>query len=322
MNTNEMDAVELQRQRRKRINRIKSGIVFILTFWIIASFLAIVILSVQVALLNKRVSALEQALKSGNVSVNLNLGEESSEKPNNVQQGNVQNDERFKNLVTGIDTEDNMASENDSHDVYLTFDCTPGEVTEQILDVLAEYEVKATFFVTGDESEEAKEVYRRIVEEGHTLGMHSYSNQYSDIYGSVDNFSADYEKLFNYLLEVTGVECKYYRFPGGSGNQISNVNMAEFAYYLKQQGITYFDWNVAAADTATDYTSEQLVSSVMEGIEKYKTSVVLLHDDSSKSTTAQALGTLIEQLQEKQARILPIDENTRTIQYIHADSIE
>lgn len=321
MNTNEMDAVELQRQRRKRVNRIKSAIVFIITFWIIASFLAIVILSVQVALLKKRVNTLEQAVSSGIVqTVPDSQKEEDSD--GIKSESETGNQDRFQNLVTGIDTEDNMASETDNHEVYLTFDCVPGDVTNQILDVLKQYNVKATFFVTGDESEEAKEVYKRIVAEGHTLGMHSYSNQYSNIYASVEDFAADYKKLSDYLYEVTGVRCQYYRFPGGSGNQISNVNMAEFASYLKEQNITYFDWNVAAADTATDYTSDQVVSSVLEGIEKYKTSVVLLHDDESKSTTAQALSTLIEQLQAKNISILPIDDHTRTIQYIHADSID
>lgn len=320
MNTNEMDAVELQRQRRKRINRIKSAIVFILTFWIIASFLAIVILSVQVAVLNKKVNILEQAVSSGITGSSQNSENIDSSK-DEKKENQTGNTERFANLVTGIDTKENMASETDSHDVYLTFDCVPGEVTNQILDVLKRYNVKATFFVTGDESEEAKQIYKRIVAEGHTLGMHSYSNQYSNIYASVEDFSKDYEKLSDYLLSVTGVKCQYYRFPGGSGNQISNVNMAEFAYYLKEQDITYFDWNVAAADTAADYTSEQVVSSVIEGIEKYKTSIVLLHDDDSKTTTAQALGSLIEQLQQKGVNILPIDENTRKIQYIHADSI-
>ena len=321
MNTNEMDAVELQRQRRKRINRIKSAIVFIITFWIIASLLAIVILSVQVALLNKRVKNLEQAVSSGITIDSPSPGNTGTTEKDNSEK-TTENNDRFANLVTGIDTEDNMASETDAHEVYLTFDCVPGDVTNQILDILKLYNVKATFFVTGDESEEAQAIYKRIVAEGHTLGMHSYSNQYSDIYGSVEDFAKDYTKISDYLYKVTGLRCKYYRFPGGSGNQISNVNMAEFAGYLKEQNITYFDWNVAAADTASDYTSEQVVTSVIEGIEQYKTSVVLLHDDESKSTTALALGTLIEQLQAKGATILPIDENTKIIQYIHADSID
>ena len=97
MNTNEMDAVELQRQRRKRINRIKSAIVFILTFWIIASFLAIVILSVQVAVLNKKVNILEQAVSSGITGSSQNSENIDSSK-DEKKENQTGNTERFANL--------------------------------------------------------------------------------------------------------------------------------------------------------------------------------------------------------------------------------
>jgi peptidoglycan/xylan/chitin deacetylase (PgdA/CDA1 family) len=187
--------------------------------------------------------------------------------------------------------------------------------------VLKEYGVKATFFVVGDESDEAEAIYKRIVDEGHTLGMHSYSNQYSTIYASTDAFEEDLDKLSSYLKDVTGVQSLYYRFPGGSSNEISNVNMAEFVQILNNDGITYFDWNVSAGDTASDYSADDIVSNVTEGVSHYKTSVVLLHDGENKSTTVEALGSLIKALQEMDCEILPIDENTNVIQYIKADSV-
>ena len=88
--------------------------------------------------------------------------------------------------------------------------------------------MKATFFVVGKESEEAQAAMRRIVEDGHTLGMHSYSHVYQDIYHSVDNFSADFEKLKEYLKEVTGTDCKFYRFPGGSSNDVTELDIRVF----------------------------------------------------------------------------------------------
>jgi peptidoglycan/xylan/chitin deacetylase (PgdA/CDA1 family) len=187
--------------------------------------------------------------------------------------------------------------------------------------VLDEYGVKATFFVVGDSSDEAKAIYQRIADEGHTLGMHSYSNQYSTIYASTDAFTEDLDKLSAYLLKVTGQESLYYRFPGGSSNEISNVSMAAFVHILNEKGITFFDWNVSAGDTASDYSAEDIVSNVTDGVSHYKTSVVLLHDGDNKSTTVEALGPLIEALQDMDAQILPIDENTNVIQYIKADSV-
>ena len=75
--------------------------------------------------------------------------------------------------------------------VYLTFDDGPSTGTEEILTILRQYNVKATFFVVGKEDEYSMEMYEKIVEEGHTLGMHSYSHQYSTIYQSVEDFAKD-----------------------------------------------------------------------------------------------------------------------------------
>ena len=206
--------------------------------------------------------------------------------------------------------------------VYLTFDDGPGTQTEKILDILKKEKVKATFFVTGKEDSYSKKMYKRIVKEGHTLGMHSFSNKYSTIYASTEAFEQDFDKISSYLKDVTGVNSLYYRFPGGSSNEISNVNMAEFVRVLNEKGITYFDWNVSAGDTSSDYTVDDVVTNVTEGVKRYKTSVVLLHDGDDKSTTVEALEPLIQKLQQMKAEILPIDENTKVIQYIKADSVE
>lgn len=315
MNTNDADLLNQQRQRRKRINRIKTGIITTIAMWMIFSLLAIIILSAQVISLRDRVSKLEAG--AGNVIT----GTDSSDKPENSEDLKTESEDIYANVVTGIDTPDNMAVEGDTHYVYLTFNSVPGDNTGRLLDVLAQYQVKATFFVVGSADEADRAIYQRIVNEGHTIGMHSYSNQYSLIYSSTDAFKEDYQKISDLLYELTGTRSKYYRFPGGSGNQISNVNMASFAHILNQEQITYYDWNVSAGDTTADYTKDDIINNVVQGVSKYKTSVVLLHDGDNKSTTVDALGTLIETLQAQGAVIQPIDENTSVIQYIKADSI-
>lgn len=307
MTTNDQSLLEQQRQRRKRIDRIKTGIIMTIAIWMLGSLLAIIILSVQVFLLDRRLDKMD-------VSSKVNTQSEGTE--------SAGQEKKYPNIVTGIDTEDNFAKTGDTHYVYLTFNSIPGDNTNAILDVLNQYGVKATFFVVGDEEEATKSVYQRIVNEGHTIGMHSYSNQYSQIYSSTDAFKKDYQKLSDYLYEVTGTQSKYYRFPGGSGNDISNVEMAEFVHILNEENITYYDWNVSAGDTASNYTAQQVVDNVINGVSKYKTSVVLLHDGPNKSTTVDALGSLIQTLQEQGAQILPIDENTNVIQYIKADSVD
>ena len=312
MTVNEAELLDQQRQRRKRINRIKSGIITTIAIWMLASFIAIIILSVQVVKLNNQMSDIKQnGVQPGGISSD-SESEEMSEEDEN----------RFENIVTGIDTEDNFASEGDKHYVYLTFNSVPGDNTQDILDVLAHYNVKATFFVVGSEEDGVSDVYRRIVNEGHTIGMHSYSNQYSLIYSSKSAFKKDYQKLSDYIYELTGTRSKFYRFPGGSGNEISNVNMAEFVNFLNKEEITYFDWNVSAGDASNSYTVQDILDNVLGGVSKYKTSVVLLHDGENKSTTVEALGSLIQSLQEQGAEILPIDEDTYAIQYIKAESVK
>jgi len=312
MANNDSELLNQERQRRKRINRIKTGIIMTIAIWMVASLLAIIILSVHVFKLNKQVTALvETGVSAGNVISDTQAVDEQA-----------LDEESYANVVTGIDTEDNFAAEGDVHNVYLTFNSVPGDNTNDILDVLAQHNVKATFFVVGSEEEGTAEVYQRIVNEGHTIGMHSYSNQYSLIYSSTNAFKEDYVKLSDYLYGLTGTRSKFYRFPGGSGNEISNVNMAEFVHILNQEQITYFDWNVSAGDAANSYTVEDVQKNVLDGVAKYKTSVVLLHDSETKSTTVEALGSLIQTLQSQGAVILPIDENTNVIQYIKADSVE
>ena len=193
-------------------------------------------------------------------------------------------------------------------------------LNQQAQDILKQYNVKATFFVIGKTDDLSKEMYKKIVEEGHTLGMHSYSHKYSVIYDSMSAFEQDFNQIHDYLKEVTGVDCKYYRFPGGSSNQVSNSDMREFIRYLNDRGITYYDWNVSSGDaTSQAYTADELIQNVMGDVTKYKTSVVLMHDSAVKPATVEALPTLIEQLQGIGAEILPIDENTATVHHVSID---
>lgn len=208
------------------------------------------------------------------------------------------------------------------HKVYLTFDDGPSANTEKILDILDEYDVKATFFVVGNESKTAREALVQIVERGHTLGMHSYSHKYSEIYSSEEDFAADFEKLRSYLEEVTGVSSNVYRFPGGSSNTVSKLDMHLFIDYLKYQGVRFFDWNISSGDASkTQLPVDQIVENATKGIERRGTSVILMHDAAGKATTLEALPLIIEKILEMEDTvILPITEDTVAIQHIKAEN--
>lgn len=202
--------------------------------------------------------------------------------------------------------------------VYLTFDDGPSSNTNKILDILAQYDVKATFFVVGKEGEWAEDAYNRIVEEGHTLGMHSYTHVYQSIYASVEAYAEDLNRLRDYLYEITGVESRFVRFPGGSSNTVSDLDMHTFITYLNEQGITYFDWNVSSGDAGSrKLEPEEIVANCINGMGNKDTVVILMHDAAGRPTTVEALPALIEQIQAMDnTEILPITEDTLPVQHI------
>ncbi len=201
--------------------------------------------------------------------------------------------------------------------VYLTFDDGPSANTDRILDILAQYGVKATFFVVGKEG--YADQYRRIVEDGHTLAMHSYSHRYNEVYASLDAYKADLTKLHDYLYELTGEDCRFVRFPGGSSNTVSTVSMWDLIDYLDSEDMVYFDWNVSSGDSTGGKKSvEQLTSNVLDNIGKYNNAVVLFHDAAGKTTTVDALAGIIEKILESDNTVLlPISEDTVKVQHLH-----
>ena len=218
---------------------------------------------------------------------------------------------------TGMDME-NPEMDDRLRKVYLTFDDGPSEETDRILDILEEYQVKATFFVTSKPDDKYGDVYRRIVADGHTLGMHSFSHNYSRIYASEEAFREDVEQLRDYLYQETGVKSDFYRFPGGSSNTVSRTSIQQLITYLNEQNIVYFDWNVSAGDATSEYvSSERITSRVISQVGEYKEAVVLMHDSSDKKSTVEALPMIIEGIQKMENTvILPISDATIPVQHI------
>lgn len=319
-----------QQERRKRINRIKRGLISFIGIWMLLCMFLCVVLLFKVNSLEKQISQLVSdatVSKSAAETMSENTSDKSgvfSYDSTELIGGEKATEQVIANVSNAVESDsENFAEENDQLKVYLTFDDGPSDNTAAILDTLAKYNVKATFFVVGKTDDQSKEMYQRIVNEGHTLGMHSYSHKYSVVYDSLDAFETDFNQLQSYLYDITGQECRLYRFPGGSSNQVSNTDMSEFIRFLNEEGVTYFDWNVSSGDaTSQAYTADELLNNVLTDVPKYKTSVVLMHDSNTKSTTVEALGPMIEALQGMGAQILPIDENTTLVQHIKADSVE
>lgn len=202
--------------------------------------------------------------------------------------------------------------------VYLTFDDGPSTNTDEILEILADNDVKATFFVCYTPDEDLWPMYNRIVEEGHTLGMHSYSHIYNKVYANKTSFIEDVSMLHDFLLEQTGVDSKYYRFPGGSSNTVSSINMQELISYLYSQGIEYYDWNALSGDAVEREVSPyELNMNVLTYVRENKgDSMVLMHDINVIPQTVQGLDSLIKQLKEEGFEFAAIEEDTKPVHHV------
>lgn len=179
---------------------------------------------------------------------------------------------------------------------YLTFDDGPSRnVTPQILDILREYDVKATFFVTGMAAESNKDILKRAYSEGHAIGNHSYSHNYKYLYSNVNNFLADMKKNEDILKEILGsdFDVKLARLPGGSFGD----NRVVYNKAIKNKGYKSIDWNALTGDAEGHHVTKDRLVQKLKNTSKGKNEViVLMHDLGTKQTTAAALPEVIEYL--------------------------
>lgn len=311
---------ESQQEREKRIRRMKKLIIFV-------PFSAILILMVVCFYLGSRLHTARQELSDVLSRTDISVGDsrtdagERTAADTGISPYTVSEIGISGRSAVDIGTSPAQEEEEGIRKVYLTFDDGPSGNTGRILDILADYDVKATFFVVGKEEEEYQALYNRIVAEGHTLAMHSYSHKYKEIYQSVESYSADLSRLQEFLYDTTGVWCRYCRFPGGSSNTVSKVDMHELIAYLDDQDISYFDWNVSSGDASSAYISpESIIRNCTAGLRKYDEAIILMHDASEKKTTVEALPGLIEAIQAMEdTKIVPVTDDTEPIHHISND---
>ena len=178
--------------------------------------------------------------------------------------------------------------------IYLTFDDGPKEgTTNIILDILKSENVKATFFVTNSGPDS---LIKREYNEGHTVGLHTATHNYSTVYSSVNNYYNDLLQVQNRVKRITGYESKIIRFPGGSSNTISKKYskgiMTTLTKDVVNKGYHYFDWNVDSDDAGSARSSKTVYNNVVKNLSKNRANVILMHD--IKPQTRDALKSIIQ----------------------------
>lgn len=293
--------------RKKRVKRIKKIIVGTAIVLLLLPTIMCLFLLVKVHSLEKQIETITKVSDSGAVQ---------------AQEKEVKTTKAPKKASTAEPTI-KPTDDTTTKKVYLTFDDGPGSQTRKILDILKKNHVKATFFVTGKEDASSKKIYQRIVKEGHTLAMHSYSHIQDVIYDSKEAFEKDLKQINRCLYEATGVHTKFYRFPGGSSTQNTSLPIQNFIDVLKKNHYLYLDWNVISSDiNNANATKEQVVTGVMQGVDAYDTAVVLMYDVADKPMTVKALPSIIKQIKAKNYELLPVDESMILIQHNNGNQEE
>lgn len=198
--------------------------------------------------------------------------------------------------------------------VYLTFDDGPSENTYSILGYLKQYDIKATFFVVPSRTESCFEKLKAIADSGHTIGVHSATHVYTDIYSSVEAYLEDFHEAWEIIYEATGIRSEIFRFPGGSVNDFNVDTRDHIIQEMTRRGFRYFDWNVDSNDAGGANWTE-MYNSIPNDISVNYRSVVLMHDSASTPNTVLVLGDVLQVLVNEGYKFDKIHNDTKPVQF-------
>lgn len=214
----------------------------------------------------------------------------------------------FFKLSTLKPPENVKADEGKQKIVYLTFDDGPSyKITNAILDILKEKNVKATFFLIGYKVEDRREIVERIYKEGHGIGLHSYTHNIKKLYKSDEDFIEEMEKTQEAIYNVIGIKPKIFRFPTGSkGHLTSSLHQK-----LNEKGFKVFDWNARISDGfVPSKPPDVLYKEAVKSSLKWKRVFLLMHCAETDKNTIKALPKIIDYFKENNYEFRIIDQNT------------
>lgn len=204
---------------------------------------------------------------------------------------------------------------NEEKLVYLTFDDGPTpKITEDILDILKAHDVKATFFIVGKEVKGRENILKRIYEEGHGIGLHTYSHDFKKIYVSCDAFISEMDQDLRVINETLGtnLDIKAIRFPGGSSGRLTKAWLEA----LNAKGYQIYDWNVDLQDGVKGNLSpSEFVRNGTKFMDKSSRKIILAHCNINNQNTCKALPELIKYYKSQGYTFKIIDATTAPYYY-------
>lgn len=201
---------------------------------------------------------------------------------------------------------------NEKKVIYLTFDDGPSSITNKILDILKENNVKGTFFVIGNQIPDNEYIIKRIASEGHSIGLHTYTHKYNNIYKNNDNFIKEMSTTNDMIKNITGVESHIIRFPGGSRKHLNNRLLKK----LHEKRFKIYDWNIQASDGINARTSPyKLFKETTDNPENLNSIVLLMHCDYMHKNTCIALPKIINYYKDQGYEFKTITEDTEELYF-------
>jgi peptidoglycan/xylan/chitin deacetylase (PgdA/CDA1 family) len=195
---------------------------------------------------------------------------------------------------------------------YLTFDDGPYYSTHDFLKVLNKYKVKATFFTIGldkekcfdNRSKKCHELYKKVVDQGHTIANHSYSHLiFNGLYSSSTALINQVKKQETFIKDKTGATTNIFRFPGGSGTAKAYGVFDSAVKKLREMNYGWIDWSASNGDGGDPGSKSKALARFKDEINE-NIEVVLFHDYSW--VTLSMLPEAIEYLQKNNYVILPL----------------
>ena len=248
--------------------------------------------STSVAIMQSQIEEEQEKTKEGNTDVEQNTTKQENPKIS-----------RLPNLTDiGKENMENIYH-SETKRAFLTFDDGPSNITNQILETLKNENVKATFFVLGTSVENFPETTKKIYEEGHYIGNHGYTHQYSSIYSSVQAVLDEYNRCNDAVKTAIG-EPEYnshlFRFPGGlPGGKYAELKQ-EAKQLLYDNNILNIDWNALTGDAESQHPEAgKLMEKLKQTSEGKNSIVILMHDAQAKKVTADMLPDIISYLREQ-----------------------
>lgn len=209
-----------------------------------------------------------------------------------------------------------ITTQSDEKVIYLTFDDGPaGKVTENVLNTLKKHDIKATFFLIGSQIKGQEDILKRMVDEGHTLGLHSMTHNRDSLYSSNAGFIKEMKATQDVILQATNIKATVLRFPFGCNNSTYKLKES-LVNTIHDNGMKIYDWNLDSGDGANSYASPD--TFINKSCSSNKNEIVLLmHCGYINKNSAIALEPIIKHYKNKGYTFKAITEDTPEVYHYY-----